>query len=100
MPNERVTVTLPRDLVEDIDRREPNRSSFVREAVRRELERRKSDALRRSVRNPHPESESTAQLGLEAWASGLPEDEEGLLDPDVGTDVEWRPGEGWVEADR
>lgn len=34
---ERVTVTLPQDLVRDIDRREKNRSKFVAEAVRREL---------------------------------------------------------------
>jgi metal-responsive CopG/Arc/MetJ family transcriptional regulator len=33
---ERVTVTLPGDLVGDIDRREKNRSKFIAEAVRRE----------------------------------------------------------------
>ena len=31
---ERVTVTLPMDLVRDIDRREKNRSKFVAEVVR------------------------------------------------------------------
>jgi metal-responsive CopG/Arc/MetJ family transcriptional regulator len=35
---ERVTTTLPEDLVRDIDRREKNRSRFVAEAVRRELD--------------------------------------------------------------
>ena len=38
---ERVTVTLPNDLVRDIDRREKNRSKFVAEAVRHELDRRR-----------------------------------------------------------
>ena len=40
MPAERVTVTLPAEVVEDIDRQERNRSRFVLEAVRRELKRR------------------------------------------------------------
>ena len=38
---ERVTVTLPNELVSEIDRREKNRSKFVAEAVRHELERRR-----------------------------------------------------------
>jgi len=50
MPNvERVTVTLPESLVRDIDRREENRSKFVAEAVRRELDRRRRCDLRRSL---------------------------------------------------
>ena len=60
MPDvERVKVTLPHDLVRDIDRREKNRSKFVAEAVRHELDRRRRTELRRSLRNPHPE---TAEL--------------------------------------
>ena len=35
---ERVTVTLPEELVRDIDRREKNRSRFVAEAIRREVD--------------------------------------------------------------
>ena len=46
---ERVTVTLPNDLVRDIDRRENNRSKFVAEAVRHELDRRRRAELRRSL---------------------------------------------------
>ena len=52
---ERVTVTLPADVVRDIDRREKNRSKFVTETVRHELDRRRRDELRRSLQNPHPE---------------------------------------------
>ena len=35
---DRVTVTLPNELLRDIDRREKNRSKFVAEAVRNELD--------------------------------------------------------------
>ena len=53
---ERVTVTLPNDLIRDIDRREKNRSKFVADAVRNELDRRRREELRRSLQNPHPET--------------------------------------------
>ncbi len=67
---ERVTVTLPNDLVRDIDRREKNRSKFVAEVVQ----------------------------GLEEWRRGLPEeDTEALVDSSAGKAVRWVPGEGWVE---
>ncbi len=52
---ERVTVTLSNDLVQDIDRREKNRSKFVADAVRNELDRRRREELRKSLMNPHPE---------------------------------------------
>src|SRR5690242_2231418 len=95
---ERVTVTLPDDLVRDIDRREKNRSRFVAEAVRRELNRRRRDELRRSLQNPHSESAGLADQGLEEWSRGLPEeDTEALLDSGSGRPVRWVPGEGWVE---
>src|SRR5271157_1681316 len=93
----RVTVTLPSDLVRDIDRREKNRGKFVSEAVRRELDRRRRVELRRSLRNPHPESAELAELGLEEWSRGLPEeDAEALVDKSAGRAVRWVPGEGWV----
>jgi Arc/MetJ-type ribon-helix-helix transcriptional regulator len=96
---ERVTVTLPEDLVRDIDRREKNRSKFVSQAVRRELDRRRRAELRRSLANPHPESAELADQGMEAWARALPEeDAEALVDHDAGTPVRWIPGEGWVEG--
>lgn len=95
---ERVTVTLPDDLVKDIDRREKNRSKFVAEAVRRELDRRRRAEFRRSLQNPHPESANLAEQGLEEWARRLPEeDAEALVDNSVGTEVRWVQGEGWVE---
>src|SRR5208283_3421198 len=95
---ERVTVTLPNDLVRDIDRREKNRSKFVAEAVRHELDRRRRSELRRSLQNPHPESAGLAGQGLEEWTRGLPEeDTEALIDSSAGKAVRWLPGEGWVE---
>lgn len=95
---ERVTVTLPDDLVRDIDRREKNRSKFVAEAVRRELDRRRRAELRRSLQNPHPESPQLAEQGLEEWLRRLPEEDiEALVDSGAGKAVRWVPGEGWVE---
>ena len=94
----RVTVTLPDDLLRDIDRREKNRGKFIAEAVRHELDRRRRDELRRSLQNPHPESADLAEQGLEEWSRGLPvEDAEALVDSNLGTAVRWIPGEGWVE---
>jgi Arc/MetJ-type ribon-helix-helix transcriptional regulator len=96
---ERVTVTLPNEIVRDIDRLENNRSKFVAEAVRRELDRRRRAELRRSLRNPHPESAEFAERGFEEWASGLPEeDAEALVDGSAGKAVRWVPGKGWVEG--
>jgi Arc/MetJ-type ribon-helix-helix transcriptional regulator len=96
---DRVTVTLPDDLVKDIDRREKNRSKFVAEAVRNELDRRRREELRRSLSNPHPESTELAEQGLEEWTRGLPEeDTAALVDSNMGKPVRWVPGEGWVEA--
>jgi hypothetical protein len=96
---ERVTVTLPSDVVRDIDRREKNRSRFVAEAVLRELDRRRRDELRRSLQNPHAETDVLAEQGLEEWARSLPEEDiQALVDSDAGNPVRWIPGEGWVEG--
>ena len=98
MPSERVTITLPADVVRDIDRLEQNRSRFVLRAVREELLRRRRYEFERSIRNPHPESLEIAEEGLSDWARGLPqEDCENLLDPELGKDVQWIPGRGWIE---
>ena len=96
---ERVTVTLPMELVRDIDRREKNRSKFVAEAVRHELDHRRREELRRSLQNLHPESAELADEGLEAWTRSVPEeDTEALVDSSAGDAIRWVPGEGWVEG--
>lgn len=95
---ERVTVTLPADVLRDIDRREKNRSKFVAEAVRKELDRRRRAEFRRSLQNPHPESVKLAEDGIEEWAGSLPdEDVDALVDHSAGKSVRWISGQGWVE---
>ena len=95
---ERVTVTLPNDLIREIDRREKNRSKFVAEAIRHELDLRRRGELRRSLQNPHPETVELADQGLEEWICSLPEeDSEALVDGSAGKPVRWVPGEGWLE---
>lgn len=95
----RVTVTLPADLVDQIDRRDRNRSRFVLEAVAREVDRRRREELRRSLENPHPESEELAEAGLEEWAKTLPaESASDLVDLEGGRAIRWVSGVGWVDA--
>jgi Arc/MetJ-type ribon-helix-helix transcriptional regulator len=97
MATARVTITLPAEVVEGIDRLDRNRSKFILQAVRRELARRRREALRRSLRNPHPEAEALAAIGLEAWARRLPEDDpRGLVDLKRGRPIRWVPGRGWA----
>ena len=99
--NERVTVTLPAEVVRDVDRLEKNRSKFVLEAVRHELKRRRREGLQRSLNAPHPEIEQLAEAGFDEWAGALPdEDAADLVDMNAGTPVRWVPGEGWVEASK
>ncbi len=99
MPNERVTVTLPAEVVRDIDRLEENRSKFVLEAVRHELQRRRREELQRSLRSPHTDSGSLAEAGFDDWAASLlAEHAADLVDPHAGKPVRWVPGEGWVET--
>ncbi len=94
----RVTVTLPDEVVEEIDRWEANRSRFVLEASLRELALRRREELERSLANPHIESEWVAEQGLEEWGSAADGDDEGLLEPEAGRAVRWRDGEGWSEV--
>jgi len=101
MASERVTVTLPAEVVQEIDRLESNRSRFVLDAVRHELQRRRRAALRRSLRAPHPEGKQLAEAGFDEWASSLPADDvDGLVDVGAGMPVRWVPGEGWVEGEK
>lgn len=96
----RITVTLPGDMVAEIDRREKNRSRFVLEAVQRELEQRRREELRKSLENPHPESDQFAEIGFDEWAESLPDEPASdLVDLTAGSPVRWVPGEGWIEDD-
>jgi hypothetical protein len=97
---ERVTVTLPADLVENIDRLERNRSRFIKDAVEHELARRRREGLLRSLEQPHPEAADLADAGLDEWAESLPDEDEGLVDPAAGKPVRWVEGEGWVKDPR
>jgi hypothetical protein len=93
-----VTVTLPPELVAEIDRRERNRSRFVLDAVRREVDRRRREELRRSLARPHPETGELADAGLDDWgARASRRDDAGLLDPSASRPVRWVEGRGWVE---
>ena len=91
----RVTVTLPDEIVDEIDRREVNRSRFVTEAARRELERRRYEELQLSIRNPHPEGRRIAEMGVEEWGRGPGSDDDSLVDLAAGRVVRWEPGTGW-----
>jgi len=94
---ERVTVSLPVDLVESIGRFEHNRSRFIAEAVKHELvRRRRREGLLRSLKSPHPEAAELSETGLADWAASLPDDD-GLVDEAGGTPVRWIEGKGWVE---
>lgn len=99
MATARVTVTLPAEVVGHIDRLEKNRSKFIVETVRRELQRRRRGELQRSLQGPHPDSQQLAEVGFDEWARNLPaEDASDLVDLKAGTPVLWVPGEGWVAA--
>ena len=93
---ERVTVTLPAELVEKIDQLERNRSRFIAEAVENEVTRRRRDALLQSVQNPHPETTELNAVDLSDWVSDLPIDET-LVDASAGTPVRWIEGQGWTK---
>ncbi len=92
---ERVTVTLPVDLLERIDQLERNRSRFIADAVEHELAQRRRDALLQSVQNPHPETTELVDVTLKDWVSDLPSDE-ALVDASAGTPVRWIEGRGWT----
>ena len=97
MTTERVTVTLPVEMVERIDQFEQNRSRFITEAVAHELLRRRRAGLLRSVKTPHSEAGELANVGLADWAASLPKGDEGLVDVKGGTAVRWVAGKGSVE---
>ena len=93
-----LTVTLPDELVDEIDRWEKNRSKFLLEASLRELSSRRREELERSLDAPHSESAWVAEQGLGEWGSAAEVDDEDLLDPAAACGVRWRDGEGWTEV--
>ena len=62
-------------MLADIDRLKENRSKFVLEAVRQELERRREILYRKPLDNPHPESQEFEASGFDVWAKGLPDED-------------------------
>lgn len=100
LTTERVTVTLPIELVERIDRLECNRSRFLAEAAERELVRRRREGLLRSIEAPHPEAADLADTSLADWSANLPPENEQLVDVAAGTPVRWVPGQGWTNGAR
>jgi len=96
----RVTVTLPVDLVERIDRLEQNRSRFLVDAAEHEIARRQRAALLKSLEVPHPETADVAAASLADWAASLPAEDERLVDTDTGTPVAWVAGRGWTDLSR
>lgn len=97
MGDERITITLPGELLYEIDRVDSNRSRFVREAIRQSLDYRRRIALRESLAEPHPETVSLEREGLDEWAREIPA--EGLVDPGGGVELRWVEGRGWEEVE-
>jgi hypothetical protein len=96
---ERVTITLPADIVRDIDRLEDDRSRFLQEAARHELQRRRQMLLRQSLQHPHPETDPLVDVGFDEWVTSLPdEDAAGLISATAGIEVRWVAGEGWTRV--
>jgi hypothetical protein len=99
---DRVTITLPRSLVNAIDRVDNNRSGFLARAARRELKRRERQALREAL-DARPWSAEDQQLtegDLQAWSAALPDDDvSAMLDLNAGKAVRWVPGTGWIEGE-
>ena len=93
---EPVTVTLPAEVIRDIDRMETNRSKFILDAVHHELQRRRRQKLELSLRPPQPQY---TKEGFDEWARSLPaENASELVDVQAGIAVRWVPGKGWVEV--
>ncbi|HBL31380.1 MAG TPA: hypothetical protein DD490_31525 [Acidobacteria bacterium] len=55
----------------------------------------RTDQLRQSLRQPHPESLEVADAGFAAWAEGLPADAADLIAPGAGEGVWWTADRGW-----
>jgi metal-responsive CopG/Arc/MetJ family transcriptional regulator len=99
MSTTRITITLPRELVERVDRVATNRSRFIAAAMEAELRRRTRVELRRSLDEPHVESVEMAETGLTEFRATLPDDAAELVDSTAGVAVRWVDGEGWTRGE-
>jgi hypothetical protein len=99
MASERLTVTLPEEMVREIEKHERNRSRFVQRAVAREIQRLRQEKLRQSLDNPHTDSEVVAESGFSEWADLGAEGDLDLLDTAAGTKILWDSERGWIEVD-
>lgn len=98
MSTARLTITMPATVVEEIDRRVNNRSSFITAAVKAELARRRARELQMSLHSPHPECEKISDMGVAAWAESLPADDwSDLVQSGRGKPVSWKAGQGWQD---
>ena len=96
---EQIKVTLPEDVIRDIDRVHGDRDKFVLELVRLELQRRRHQESWRTSVDPLPERFHASEMELDDWGQDSPEgDLFGLVDLKTGAAVRWIPGKGWVEA--
>ncbi|MCW5867330.1 MAG: hypothetical protein KIS61_08685 [Candidatus Eremiobacteraeota bacterium] len=94
----RVTVTLPEEMLAEIDQQAENRSLFVAEAVRAELNRRRKERLIHCLQKPHPESVDMAECGFQEWVAMAAEGDSDLIDPARLRPIQWEPGIGWKEG--
>jgi hypothetical protein len=94
-----MTVTLPQEMVREIDGHERNRSRFVQRAVAHELERLRQEKLQQSLDNPHADSEVVAESGFSEWADLGADGDQDLLDAAAGKRIRWDSSQGWIEVD-
>lgn len=94
--SERITVTLPKDLVAEMDRFEANRSRFVLHAILREVLERHRKELSNSLESVHPETLELAEADFESWAASTTPEDSDLVDPNEGEPVSWVEGQGWT----
>ena len=94
-----MTITLPKEVVQSMDRVQKNRSAFALDAIQKELLRRRRSELAESLRNPHPESLRVAEAGLSDWVRALPREVgQAMVDSKKGQEIHWTKGRGWIQG--
>lgn len=93
----RVTVTLPEELLAELDQQAENRSLFVEEAIRAELNKRRRERLVHAIQRPHPESVEMADSGFTEWVAMAAEEDSDLIDPECLRPIRWESGIGWQQ---